>query len=85
MGRTTAAVSRRWGERTIDLDILTMESLVYDTADLHVPHIDMHRRSFVLTPLVQILPGWVHPVMNRSVAELAMEMRDNEKLRICRL
>ena len=85
MGRTTAAVSRRWGERTIDLDILTMESLVYDTADLHVPHIDMHRRSFVLTPLVQILPGWVHPVMNRSVAELAMEMRDNENLRICRI
>jgi 2-amino-4-hydroxy-6-hydroxymethyldihydropteridine diphosphokinase len=68
MGR---AASRRWGERSIDIDILLMGSLVHDTPGLRIPHIDMHRRDFVLIPLAQILPHWVHPGTGRSVASLA--------------
>jgi 2-amino-4-hydroxy-6-hydroxymethyldihydropteridine diphosphokinase len=68
MGRTAA---RRWGERLIDIDILLMDSLVRDAPDLRIPHADMHRRDFVLIPLAQILPGWVHPVMGRTAASLA--------------
>ena len=85
MGRSPASLSRRWGERTIDIDILTMGSLIHESPDLRVPHANMHRRSFVLTPLAQILPDWVHPVTKRHVEEMAREMRDNENLRICRL
>jgi 2-amino-4-hydroxy-6-hydroxymethyldihydropteridine diphosphokinase len=87
--------TRRWGERVIDLDILTMGDLTWDSPDLRVPHADMHRRGFVLAPLAQILPDWVHPVTNRSVAEMAASFRleglkekslkEKEFVRICRL
>jgi 2-amino-4-hydroxy-6-hydroxymethyldihydropteridine diphosphokinase len=82
MGR---AAARRWGERVIDLDILTMDSLVRDAPDLHIPHKDLHRRGFVLIPLAQILPLWVHPVTGRTVNEMASMFRDPEPVRICRL
>jgi 2-amino-4-hydroxy-6-hydroxymethyldihydropteridine diphosphokinase len=52
MGRTE---TRRWGERIIDIDILLMGSLMYDSPNLHIPHSEMHRRDFVLIPLAQIL------------------------------
>jgi 2-amino-4-hydroxy-6-hydroxymethyldihydropteridine diphosphokinase len=71
MGRLTA---RRWGERCIDIDILLMGSLVRDTPDLRIPHPDMHRRDFVLIPLAQILPHWLHPCMGRTVASLAEDV-----------
>jgi 2-amino-4-hydroxy-6-hydroxymethyldihydropteridine diphosphokinase len=63
--------SRRWGERCIDIDILLMDSLACDTPNLRVPHADMHRRDFVLVPLAQILPHWLHPGTGRTVASLA--------------
>ena len=60
----------RWGPRTLDLDILLYDSLVLDTADLHIPHIEMHKREFVLKPLCQIAPYVRHPVYNRTAGEL---------------
>jgi 2-amino-4-hydroxy-6-hydroxymethyldihydropteridine diphosphokinase len=71
MGRLPA---RRWGERCIDIDILLMDTLVYDTPNLRVPHADMHRRDFVLVPLAQILPHWIHPGTGRAVASLAEDV-----------
>ncbi|MGI6010135.1 MAG: 2-amino-4-hydroxy-6-hydroxymethyldihydropteridine diphosphokinase [Ruminococcus sp.] len=60
----------RWGPRTLDLDILLYDSLVMDTEELHIPHIDMHRRDFVLKPLNQIA-SWVrHPVLGCTIGEL---------------
>ena len=80
MGRRT---TRRWGERVIDLDILAMDSLVYDSPDLHIPHKDMHQRGFVLIPLAQILPRWVHPITGRTADDMASDFRDPEPVRIC--
>jgi 2-amino-4-hydroxy-6-hydroxymethyldihydropteridine diphosphokinase len=71
MGRLAA---RRWGARKIDIDILLMDSLVYDAPNLRVPHADMHRRDFVLVPLAQILPHWRHPGTGRTVASLAKDV-----------
>jgi len=59
-----------WGPRTLDLDIIFYEDEVIRTDRLTVPHEDMHNRSFVLLPLMQIVPQWVHPVYKRTVAEL---------------
>ena len=59
-----------WGPRTLDLDILLYDQLVLDTEDLHIPHIDMQNRDFVLIPLAQIAAYRRHPVLNRTIGEL---------------
>ncbi|MCL2009586.1 MAG: 2-amino-4-hydroxy-6-hydroxymethyldihydropteridine diphosphokinase [Synergistaceae bacterium] len=82
MGRM---VTRRWGERKIDIDILFMDSIVYDSPDLRIPHAEMHRRDFVLIPLAQIAPHWVHPRTKRAISEMASDFRDQNPTRICNL
>lgn len=64
----------RWGPRTLDLDIIFYDNLVMDTEDLHIPHIEMHKRDFVLKPLAQIAPYLRHPVRNRTVQEMLEEL-----------
>ena len=56
--------------RTIDLDILFYGDRIIEEEGLCVPHPRLHRRVFVLEPLAQIAPEWVHPVLGKSVAEL---------------
>lgn len=60
---------RRWGPRTLDLDLLFHDDRVLDTPELTLPHPRIDERGFVLAPLVDLAPGWVHPRTGRSVAE----------------
>ena len=64
----------RWGPRTLDLDILLYDDLILDEEELHIPHIEMYKRDFVLKPLCQIAPYARHPVYNRTVAELLADL-----------
>lgn len=66
----------RWGPRTLDLDILFYDSQVIDTEELHIPHIDMQNRLFVLEPMNQIAPWVRHPVLNKTIAQLRGELDD---------
>lgn len=59
-----------WGPRTLDLDILLYDDLVLDTPDLHIPHVEMHKRDFVLIPLAQIAPWMRHPLTRQTVEEM---------------
>jgi len=52
---------RRWGERTLDLDILLYGEETIHSERLRVPHPEMHRRGFVLKPLQDLAPGLVIP------------------------
>jgi 2-amino-4-hydroxy-6-hydroxymethyldihydropteridine diphosphokinase len=54
--------TKRWGPRTIDLDLLLYGQMVVEESDLRVPHPELTRRSFVLVPLVELDPLLVHPV-----------------------
>lgn len=67
---------RRWGPRTLDMDILFYDDLIYESEDLIIPHIDMHNREFVLRPLAQLCPGKVHPVTGKTVLEMLKEKGD---------
>lgn len=60
----------RWGERTIDIDIIFYDKTVMETEILTVPHKHMHERAFVLVPLLELIPDYVHPVINKSVFDL---------------
>ncbi len=64
-----------WGPRTLDLDIIFYDNLVIDEDSLTVPHPDMSNRDFVLTPLNQIAPYYIHPVYNQSVHSLWLALK----------
>ena len=56
--------------RTLDLDIIAMDTLVRRASDPILPHPRTHERRFVLLPLADVAPRWVHPVLARTVEEL---------------
>ncbi len=64
---------RRWGPRTLDLDILLFGDRIYESDTLIIPHLDMHNRQFVLAPLVQLCPGRMHPVLHKTIYQLLEE------------
>jgi 2-amino-4-hydroxy-6-hydroxymethyldihydropteridine diphosphokinase len=59
--------TKKWGPRTIDLDLLLFGNLVVDEPDLKLPHPELTRRSFVLVPLVELDPLLVHPVTGETL------------------
>ncbi|MBN1332904.1 MAG: 2-amino-4-hydroxy-6-hydroxymethyldihydropteridine diphosphokinase, partial [Synergistales bacterium] len=77
----------KWGPREIDIDIIFIDQKVIESETLQVPHPEMHKRDFVLKPLAQIIPDWIHPVLKRTVEELASEIpeKDISIVRIARL
>ena len=62
---------RRWGPRTLDLDLLLFGDAVIDEPGLHVPHPHLHERSFALVPLVEIAPDAMIPGIGAARDALA--------------
>ncbi|MGQ9866727.1 MAG: 2-amino-4-hydroxy-6-hydroxymethyldihydropteridine diphosphokinase [Pseudanabaenaceae cyanobacterium] len=75
----------KWAPRTLDLDLLLYGDRQIQEPELVVPHPRLHRRAFVLQPLCDIAPDWVHPILQQTVWELAQSPPDAEVTQPLRL
>jgi len=81
LGRTR---SRKWAPRTIDLDLLLYGDEVIQTVQLTVPHSEMHLRTFVLKGMCELDGDLQHPVLKRSMRQLAERLNGADFARISR-
>ena len=72
--------TEKWGPRLIDIDILFYESDIVNKNELMVPHRHLHQRAFVLVPMQDILPHFIHPLINKTVTELCNDLDNNTSL-----
>lgn len=74
MGRHSGG--KDYSDRIIDIDILFYGNRIISTRPLIIPHPLLHKRIFVLKPMSDIAPGFIHPVFNKSIAQLLAECTD---------
>jgi len=67
----------KWGQRTLDIDILFYNNEIIDTENLKIPHPFLHKRRFTLAPLFEIAPDFIHPVFRKTIAQLLAECEDD--------
>ncbi len=68
--------SRSGEPRIIDIDIVLFGDQVVNTPNLVIPHPKMHERAFVLIPLAEIAPDFVHPVLKKTIKELDKAVKE---------
>lgn len=72
----------RFAPRTLDIDILFYGDQVMSVPDdLHIPHLLLAERAFVLRPLADVAPEFEHPTLYRTVRELLAELADDHDVR----
>ena len=64
----------KWGPRVIDLDLLSYDRLIMNKPHLILPHPFLEKRRFVLEPMAEIAPDYVHPVLQKTIARLRDEL-----------
>lgn len=61
-------------DRAIDIDIIAIDDTVMVSSELTLPHPRMHLREFVLRPMAEISPEWVHPLLHMTAAQMLVSM-----------
>lgn len=85
LGRTSKTVvidgKANYSSRTIDIDILFYDNIIIKSKQLTVPHYNMHLRMFVLKPLLQIAPDFIHPLIKEDINTLTNKCEDESSVK----
>jgi 2-amino-4-hydroxy-6-hydroxymethyldihydropteridine diphosphokinase len=78
LGRTSKT-GTTYNDRLIDIDILFYDKFCLKSPQLTIPHPELHLRSFVLNPLMEIAPDFIHPLFEKSIRNLHQAMVEKER------
>jgi deoxyguanosine kinase len=81
LGRTRS-LTAEYQAREIDLDIILVEGVVIDHVKLQIPHPRMSLRKFVLKPMVDIAPNWVHELLDVTLNDLLLQCEDQSEIKL---
>jgi 2-amino-4-hydroxy-6-hydroxymethyldihydropteridine diphosphokinase len=73
--------TEKWGPRIIDIDILFYGSKIVNKENLIIPHPELHKRDFVLIPMAEIEPNFLHPVFNKTIEELLEQPHERKEVK----
>ena len=79
LGRCRAQETR-WGERTLDIDILFYDDLIFENEILTIPHKELQNRAFVLVPMLEIAENYTHPAFKKTISELYDDLENPEEI-----
>jgi 2-amino-4-hydroxy-6-hydroxymethyldihydropteridine diphosphokinase len=68
--------TKKWDSRTMDIDILFFGERIINSPDLKIPHPELHKRLFTLAPLEELVPDFVHPILNKTIQQLKQDVDD---------
>ena len=74
MGRKN---TKKWTSRIVDLDLLLYENFIFQDDEIAIPHKELHKRRFVLEPLIELNPNLEHPEFLVSMTELLRVCEDS--------
>jgi 2-amino-4-hydroxy-6-hydroxymethyldihydropteridine diphosphokinase len=73
---------KRWGPRKVDLDILLYDNVLLKDEKLTLPHPQMHKRRFVLVPLVELGSRWKHPALHLTPKMLLQKIKTGQQVKL---
>ena len=69
----------QYSDRFIDIDILFFDNMIINSKSLEIPHPRIQLRKFVLTPMLELTPDLIHPILNKSIRQLELECVDKDQ------
>ena len=69
----------QYSDRCIDIDILFFDNMIINSKSLEIPHPRIQLRKFVLTPMLELKPDLIHPILKKSIRQLEIECVDKDQ------